>query len=398
MNDFINQKILIGVSGGIAAYKIAYLVRELKKAGALVKVIMTESATRFISPLTFQALSGESVYTSLWEERAENGMSHIELARWADVLMIAPASANLIAKLAHGFADNLLTTIALITKAPILLCPAMNPSMYQHPATQANLNQLKNRGLFIIEPESGEAACGETGHGRLCDVYHLLQMLRLYPYMNLLSPMPCIITAGPTRERLDPVRFLSNDSSGKMGYALANAASVAGAAVTLITGPTNLPPPPNIHTIFVESASEMTEAVQRHLIKDCLFIGAAAVADYRIKFPSTQKIKKMDKEQQIQLIKNTDILRLVVQSQLARYVVGFAAETQDVIKNAQEKRLAKGLDLIIANQVGLTAGFNQDIHAVTLLTDSSTHPLPAMHKTRLAGEIIKWIATKLNHT
>jgi phosphopantothenoylcysteine decarboxylase / phosphopantothenate---cysteine ligase len=249
MKDFINQKILIGICGGIAAYKTAHLVRELKKLGAQVKVVMTESATRFVTPLSFQALSGQPVYTSLWNENHDHGMDHIELARWADVFLIAPATANLLAKLSHGLADDLLTTLALVTEAPLIVCPAMNHSMWSHPATQDNVEKLKSRGHIIIEPQPGEAACGETGIGRLCEVEHLIQVLRLYPLKNLLAGEDCLITAGPTRERLDPVRYLSNDSSGKMGYALAYAAWIAGANVTLITGPTALTPPPGVKVI-----------------------------------------------------------------------------------------------------------------------------------------------------
>jgi phosphopantothenoylcysteine decarboxylase/phosphopantothenate--cysteine ligase len=397
MNHFQNQNILIGVSGGIAAYKTAQLVRELKKLGAHIKVVMTESATRFITPLTFSALSGQPVCTSLWEENAEHGMDHIQLARWADVFLIAPTTANLIAKLAHGLADNLLTTIALVTQAPLILCPAMNHSMYEHPATQHNLSLLQQRGVMIIEPESGEAACGETGVGRMCDVDHLIQVLRLYTLKGLLAGQSCVITAGPTHERIDPVRYISNDSSGKMGHALAYAAWMAGAKVTLITGPTAQPIPPGIQTIAVKTALEMGKAVESALSKDCLFIGAAAVADYRVATPETHKIKKTDATQlELALIKNPDILHLVTQSGLAKYVVGFAAETQNLIDFAQEKRIKKQLNLIIANQVGENLGFNQDVHAVTLLTDTVQLPLPSMHKVRLGGEIIRWIAMNMN--
>lgn len=390
MKDFLNQKILIGVCGGIAAYKTAHLVRELTKLGAEVKVVMTESATRFVTPLTFQALSGQPVYTSLWEENHDHGMDHIALARWAEIFVIAPATANLLAKLSHGLADDLLTTLALVSEAPLIICPAMNHSMWSHAATQENVAKLKSRSVMIIGPEAGEAACGETGIGRLCEVEHLIQVLRLYPLQNLLLGQNCIITAGPTRERLDPVRFLSNDSSGKMGYALAYAAWIAGANVTLITGPTALTPPPGIKVISVESAAEMQEAVMKNLIKDCLFIGTAAVADYGFAVPEKRKIKKSaDTHLSLQFVKNPDIISLVSESLLAGYVIGFAAETHHHIQYAQEKQASKKIDLMVANLVGPGLGFNQEINQVTLITKKSQVDLPAMHKTRLAGEILK---------
>lgn len=394
MQDFHQQNILIGVSGGIAAYKTAILVRELKKLGANIKVVMTENATRFVTPLTFQALSGEAVHTSLWDETKNNGMTHIELARWADVFLIAPATANLIAKLAIGLADDLVTTLAVLIEKPIIVCPAMNHSMWANPATEENIAKLKKRNIIIIEPEDGEAACGENGVGRLCDVPHLLQILRLYKIHGILQGKCCIITAGHTRERIDPVRYIANDSSGKMGYSLAYAAWAAGANVTLISGPTSLIAPPNIKFIQVESAQEMLDAVENNLVKDCIFIGAAAVADYRCEEEALHKIKKTQKLT-LSLKQNPDILMKVAQSQLPMFVAGFAAETQDLIKNAQEKLRNKNCSLMIANKVGPKLGFNEEDNQVTLISKNETINLPKMHKTSLSGEIIKFIGANL---
>lgn len=393
-NNFHQQNILIGVSGGIAAYKTAILVRELKKLGANIKVVMTKNATRFVTPLTFQALSGDVVYTSLWDEATNHGMTHIELARWADVFLIAPATANLIAKLAAGLADDLVTTLALLIDKPFIVCPAMNHSMWTNPATQENIATLKARQIFIVEPEDGEAACGESGIGRLCDVPHLLQALRLYKIYGILRGKACIITAGHTRERIDPVRYIANDSSGKMGYALAYAAWVAGANVILISGPTSLTAPPAINLILVESAQEMLEAVKKNLIKDCIFISAAAVADYASAETALHKIKKTTKLT-LNLIQNPDILMQVTQSRLPIFVAGFAAETQALMQNAQKKLQDKHCDLIIANKVGPKLGFNEDDNQVTLLFKNEMINLPKMHKTYLAGEIMQFIGSNL---
>ncbi|MCX7115982.1 MAG: bifunctional phosphopantothenoylcysteine decarboxylase/phosphopantothenate--cysteine ligase CoaBC [Gammaproteobacteria bacterium] len=392
MQDFHRQHILVGVSGGIAAYKTAVLVRELKTLGAEVKVVMTESATHFVTPLTFQTLSGHPVQTQLWEEGAPQTMEHIHLARWADLFIIVPATANILAKMAHGIADDLLSTLYLVTNTPVMVCPAMNQSMWQHPATQANIQLLKSRQVRIIDPEDGEAACGESGIGRLCEPHHLLQYLRLYDMPPVLSGQHCIITAGPTRERLDPVRYLSNDSSGKMGYALAYAANMAGATVTLISGPTALPPAPGVQFIQTESAQHMSEAVTANLTKDCIFIGAAAVADFSPTTLANEKIKKhQQQEMQLHCARTPDILSQVVNSKLARYVVGFAAETQNMIQHAKEKLQAKHLDLIIANEVGNGKGFEQEHHTATLITSHEELALPLQHKTRLAGDVIRYI-------
>ncbi|OGV28315.1 MAG: phosphopantothenoylcysteine decarboxylase [Legionellales bacterium RIFCSPHIGHO2_12_FULL_37_14] len=393
--DFLKQNILIGISGGIAAYKVAYLVRELTKLGANVKVVMTEEATRFVSPLTFQALSKNPVYTSLWDAEAGNGMTHIDLARWADVLLIAPATANLIAKLAAGFADDLLTTMALIVEKPFILCPAMNHSMWANKVTQENVSKLIQRDVFIIEPLNGEAACGEVGIGRLCDITHILQILRLYQIRNILPGKTCIITAGPTKERIDSVRYLTNESSGKMGYALAYAAYVAGAKVTLISGPSSLTAPPFVKFIQVESAADMLQAVKKHICKDCIFIGCAAVSDYKSATHYPLKLKKTPKLT-LKLTQTADILKYVAESKLPLFVAGFAAETNNLLQFAKEKLISKNANLIIANQVGENVGFNADYHSITLVTKNETIAIEKMHKVHLAARIMQFISEKIS--
>ncbi|STX49496.1 bifunctional phosphopantothenoylcysteine decarboxylase/phosphopantothenate synthase [Legionella hackeliae] len=292
MQDLANKKIVLGVCGGIAAYKTAYLVRELTNLGVDVRVVMTASAQQFISPLTFQALSGNDVRTTLFDEQAERAMGHIELARWADYLLIAPASANCLAKMANGLADDLLSTLYLVTEAPVIICPAMNRSMWRHPATQANCTLLKARGVIIVGPEEGSQACGEEGLGRLSETQAIINALRCYEINQCLVGKTLLITAGPTREAIDPVRYLSNHSSGKMGYALAEAAVLAGAKVVLVTGPTGLTPPAGVEVHRVESAKDMYSAVMANLQNDMIFIGTAAVADYSMASPTNEKIKK----------------------------------------------------------------------------------------------------------
>lgn len=395
MRDFENQHILLGVSGGIAAYKVGLLIRELKRLGAEVKVVMTASAQQFVTPLTFQALSGEPVYTQLWDEVSPHAMDHITLARWADALVIVPATANCIAKMAQGLADDLLSTLYLVTQAPVFVCPAMNQSMWHHPATVENVEKLKRRGVSIVGPDEGEAACGETGLGRLCETETLLNALRLHTVSSCLAGKEMLITAGPTRERLDPVRYLSNDSSGKMGYALAEAARMAGASVTCVSGPTGLTPPLGVKMLYVESAQEMHQAVMENLKPGTFFIGAAAVADYRPTQVETHKIKKGEKAFDVSWAQNPDILADVAASQKASFVVGFAAETEKVLIHAKRKLINKKLDMIIANQVGKGLGFEQDYHSVVLMTKEHETILPLQHKVRLAGEIIQFIAAVL---
>ncbi len=398
MQDFANKKIVLGVCGGIAAYKSAYLVRELTSLGAIVRVVMTQSAQQFITPMTMQALSGHEVRCELFDSQAERAMGHIELARWADYLLIAPASANCLAKLAHGLADDLLSTLYLVAETPVLVCPAMNRSMWAHPATQANCKLLASRGVIIVGPEEGSQACGELGYGRMSEVDNIITALRLYDVSRLLQGRKVMITAGPTREAIDPVRYISNHSSGKMGYALAAAATMAGAEVTLVSGPSALTPSPDTHFHSVESAQEMLDVVMDKLQPGMIFIGTAAVADYHVQSPAAQKIKKKDSSPlTLNLETNPDILATVAKSGKAAFVVGFAAETNDVIQHAKEKLNAKKVDMMIANQVGKGLGFESDTHQVTVLTKQSEMPLAMTHKTRLAGQIIAILAASLQN-
>lgn len=398
MQDFIDKKILLGVCGGIAAYKSAYLVRELTRLGADVRVVMTQSAQQFISPLLMQALSGNEVRLDLFDMQSEHAMGHIELARWADYLLIVPASANCLAKMAQGIADDLLSTLYLVAETPVIVCPAMNRSMWAHPATKANYELLEERGVIFVGPEEGSQACGEHGLGRVSETEQVINALRLYDVHQLLSGKKVLITAGPTRESIDPVRYLSNYSSGKMGFALAEAAAMAGAQVTLISGPSALQTFGCIELIRVESAQSMFEAVEKHLHKDTVFIGAAAVADYKIQSPASDKMKKNDHpELTLSLIKNIDILSAVAASGKASYVVGFAAETTDLLHYAKEKLKQKKLDMIIANQVGKGVGFESDDNEVIVLTKNKQIDLRLTNKTRLAGQIIAILAATLQN-
>lgn len=398
MQDLINKKVLLGICGGIAAYKSAYLVRELTRLGADVRVVMTDSAQQFISPLTMQALSGNEVRSELFDSQAERAMGHIELARWADYLIIAPASANCLAKLAQGIADDLLSTLYLVAEVPVIICPAMNKSMWSHPATQANCDLLSKRGAIFVGPEEGAQACGEYGFGRLSETEQIINALRLHDVHQLLAGKKVVITAGPTREAIDPVRFLSNYSSGKMGYALAIAAAMAGAEVTLISGPSVLGVPAGITLIRVESAQEMYDAVLNLKQKEYIFIGTAAVADYGIEKPALEKMKKKDHEElTLHLSKNKDILATVASSGKAAFVVGFAAETNNVVQFATEKLQKKNLDMIIANQVGKNIGFDSDMNEVVVITKNNQIELPLTHKTRLAGQIIAILAATLQN-
>ncbi|MDP3559129.1 MAG: bifunctional phosphopantothenoylcysteine decarboxylase/phosphopantothenate--cysteine ligase CoaBC [Legionellaceae bacterium] len=392
MPDFQNQNILLGISGGIAAYKSANLVRLLAKLGAKVRVVMTKNATQFVTPLTFQALSGFEVRTDLCDPNAEGAMGHIELARWANVLLIAPASANILAKMAHGIADDLLPTLYLAAHGiPVVVCPAMNKHMWEHPATQANIAILQSRGVIILGPDAGSQACGDEGEGRMREPEHILEDLRLLSIAGLLQGKKVLITAGPTREAWDPVRFISNRSSGKMGYALARAARLAGAEVTLISGPSALIPPPGVHFIPVETALEMQAAAVQHLQTGMIVIASAAVSDYRPENAVDQKIKKENIEN-LTLQQNPDIVKTLVELDKAAYVVGFAAETQNLLKHAKDKKNKKGLQMIIANQVGIDCGFEVDAQAITIISDKTLTSVPIMHKTRIAAAIIQKIA------
>lgn len=415
MTVLTNKHILVGITGGIAAYKIAELVRELKRQGAEVKVMMTAISEQFITPTTLQALSGNPVYTHEWLNSPNAAMDHIELARWADLILIAPASADSIARIAHGHANDLLTTTCLATIAPVLIAPAMNQRMWQNPFVQANITRLQQNAIEIIPPETGEQACGDIGPGRLPDIFSLVNIITAKLTKQHLSHQRVIITAGGTHEAIDPVRYIANRSSGKMGYALAQAAVEAGADVTLISGPSALTPPIHTHFIPVISAEDMLEAVMQQInLAACnIFISAAAVSDYRPSKPHPHKIKKQTSLQNLQnpnqvqaswnlnLIPNPDILATVATLPFKSrpFVVGFAAETENLLGNAKQKLIYKNLDLIIANQVGNDQGFEADCNAVIVLDKhNQISEFEKMPKNILARKLIALIYQQYSHS
>jgi phosphopantothenoylcysteine decarboxylase/phosphopantothenate--cysteine ligase len=388
------RKIVLGVTGGIAAYKATELIRELVKAGADVHVVMTRNAQAFITPLTFQTLSGNPVTTELFNLISESEIGHIALADRAEVLVIAPATANIIGKIAAGIADDMLTTIVMATQAPVLLAPAMNVHMWENPICQENIQRLRSRGVHFIDPEAGELACGYEGKGRLAEIPAIVEEIRLLLSPKDFSGEKILVTAGPTEEALDPVRFLSNHSSGKMGFAMARAARRRGAKVILISGPTALPVPSQIQYIPVRSALQMQEAVLTQLESVSILIMAAAVSDYRPKQKETEKIKKSKSESVLDLQLNPDILAEAGKRKNSRILVGFAAETENLLQGAREKLEKKNLDLIVANDVTLPgAGFEVDTNIVKLLDRSGkVEELPLMTKDDLADRIFDCIA------
>ncbi|MBR9884492.1 MAG: bifunctional phosphopantothenoylcysteine decarboxylase/phosphopantothenate--cysteine ligase CoaBC, partial [Oceanospirillales bacterium] len=399
MHRLTNRRILLGITGGIAAYKSAELTRLLKGAGADVRVVMTPAATEFITPLTLQALSGNPVHLQLLNPEAEAGMGHIELAKWADLILVAPASADFIARLAAGMGDDLLTTLCLASDAPICLAPAMNQAMWRDARTQQNVDKLKaSIDIQLFGPGIGEQACGDTGPGRMLEPSQLAELCAGQFETLALSGRTVFITAGPTREALDPVRYISNHSSGKMGYALAEAARDAGARVKLITGPVSIAAPERVECIRVESAQQMLDASLTGLSGCDLFIAAAAVADYRPVSIAEHKIKKGSEEiMELHLVKNPDIVATVAAAEDRPYTVGFAAETRDVVSYAQDKLARKKLDLIVANDVSAPGiGFNSDENAVTLVGPDSIETLPQTHKQQLARQLINRIARHFN--
>ena len=427
MPHLAGKRILLGISAGIAAYKSAHLARLLKKAGAEVRVVMTEGAQAFISPLTLQALTGEAVRTSLLDPEAEAGMGHIELARWADLVLIAPATADLMARLAHGHADDLLTTLCLATDADCMMAPAMNQAMWRHPATQDNASRLVEYGWRLLGPDAGDQACGDVGPGRMLEPEAIVTMLDMPADDVLREPatdvspanalpddataldalgLSITLTAGPTREPLDPVRYLTNHSSGKMGYALAAAAARRGARVRLISGPVNLATPAGVERINVESASEMYEAARQFVIDSDIFIGCAAVADYRAEQFSEHKIKKPPGEDTLllRLVKNPDIVAAMAVAEPRPFVVGFAAETHDIETYARDKLVRKNLDMIVANDVSQAGlGFGADENAALLLwRETNSEPgrldLPPQSKATLADAIIDTIVERFQAT
>ncbi|GIU23329.1 bifunctional phosphopantothenoylcysteine decarboxylase/phosphopantothenate--cysteine ligase CoaBC [Shewanella sp. MBTL60-007] len=393
-----NKKVLLGIGGGIAAYKSADLVRKLKERGADVRVVMSQSAQEFITPLTLQALSGHPVATDLLDPTAEASMGHIELARWADLVIIAPATANLIARVNAGMADELITTTCLATEAPVVICPAMNQQMYRNVATQANLKQVAERGIHIWGPDSGSQACGEVGPGRMLEPVAIADKAVNFFGPKLLQGMSLLLTAGPTREAIDPVRYISNHSSGKMGFALAKAAAEMGAKVTLVAGPVNLATPNGVNRVNVESAQEMLDAVMPQVEKHQIFIGCAAVADYRIAEVAESKIKKSAEQMQLALVRNPDILASVASHANRPFTVGFAAETNDVEQYARGKLTRKKLDMIAANDVSNSAiGFNSDANALSVFWSDGSTDLPAVDKDTLAKQLLTLIANKIKN-
>ncbi len=398
MAHLFNRNVLLGVSGGIAAYKSAELVRALQELGATVRVIMTHGAREFITPLTLQALSGHPVHTELLDERAEMGMGHIELARWADLLLIAPATADLIARLSIGRADDLLTTVALATAAPKLIAPAMNQQMWKDHATAANIQILAGRGVRIVGPAAGQQACGDVGPGRMETPAVIAEAAAGLFATGLLAGKRVVITAGPTREALDPVRYISNNSSGKMGYALAQAAVDAGAITTLVSGPVSLQTPEHVRLIGVLSAQDMLEQCLGLLPECDIFIACAAVADYKPAVVQQGKIKKGPAELTLALVRTTDILAEVAASKRGIYTVGFAAETNDVLAYARDKLQRKALDMIVANDVSdPSIGFNSDDNAVTLVWRDTEQTLARANKLVIARQIMQAIAEQTQH-
>lgn len=396
MAHLFNRNVLLGVSGGIAAYKSAELVRQLQERGASVRVIMTRGAQEFITPLTLQALSGQPVHTELLDTEAEMGMGHIELARWADLLLIAPATADLLARLAAGRADDLLTTVSLATPAPVMVAPAMNQEMWADAATLANVDTLQGRGVRMVGPASGEQACGDVGMGRMEQPNVIADAAAALFRNTTLAGKRVVITAGPTREALDPVRYISNHSSGKMGYALAEAAIAAGASTTLISGPVNLQAPDHASVINVISAQDMFDAATTHAQSCDIFIACAAVADYRPTVAQQQKIKKGAAGMTLELVKNPDIISAVAAGPDKPFTVGFAAETNDVTRYAREKLERKGLDMIVANDVSNPGiGFNSEENAATVILPAGEHELPQATKGTIAAQIISLIAQHL---
>jgi phosphopantothenoylcysteine decarboxylase/phosphopantothenate--cysteine ligase len=386
-----HQKIVLGITGGIAAYKAAELVRLLIKSGIEVQVVMTQAACQFITPVTMQALSGRPVFIDMWDSSIANGMPHIELSRTADAIVVAPASADFLAKLVHGRADDLLSTLCLARDCPLVVAPAMNKQMWEAAATQRNIQQLLDDNVTILGPDSGEQACGEVGLGRMLEAETLSILVKGFLTPKLLAGKKILVTAGATLEKIDPVRGITNLSSGKMGYAIAQAAADMGAKVTLVSGVTTSDPPYGVKNITAESAEAMYQAVMSNIHQQNIFISVAAVADYSVDSPSGEKIKKGESSLTLTLKRNKDILAEVASLPNAPFCVGFAAESQNLIQNASQKRLAKKLPLLVANLVSESMGMEEA--TITLLDDTGTHALPRADKMTLAHEIL----THLSH-
>ena len=388
-----NKSLVLGITGGIAAYKAAELVRLLIKSNISVQVVMTESATKFITPMTMQALSGKPVYVGMWDSNIDNGMPHIELSREADAILIAPASAEFVAKILHGRADDLLSTLCLARDCPLLVAPAMNKQMWENPATQRNFTQLRADNITVLGPGNGEQACGETGDGRMLEAAELLAHIKAHFTPKILAGKKILITAGATLEMIDPVRSITNLSSGKMGYALAQVAANMGAEVTLVSGVSHLTVPMNVDTQYATSASAMYAKVMEIIQPQDIFIGVAAVADYAVTEVANQKIKKSAEPLTLHLRRNKDILADVANLPTPPFCVGFAAESENILAYAAQKRIAKKLPLIVANEV--TSAMGSDDNQVTLIDDSGNHPLQRDSKVNIAAKILAHIHNML---
>ncbi len=391
MDQIHPKKLLLGLTGGIAAYKIAELVRLLRQSNIEVQVVMTEAACRFITPVTFQALSGNTVYTDLWDPRVANNMAHIDLSRYCDAIVIAPASADFMAKVAHGLADDLLSTLCLARECPLLIAPAMNRQMWDNPATQRNVAILMKDGVTLLGPAAGDQACGEVGMGRMLEAHEIFAGVMSYFAPKILAGQNVLITAGPTFEAIDPVRGITNRSSGKMGYAIARACQDVGAAVTLVSGPTNLTAPAGAKYVAATSAADMYKAVMANVTGKDIFISVAAVADYTIKQPSRSKIKKSSAALTIELAPTVDIVAQVAQLPNAPFCVGFAAESDNLHEYAAAKRKRKKLPLLAANLVQSAIG--SDENELILFDDDGVHPLGRQPKEALARQLVQHIAT-----
>ena len=390
MSELNNKRILLGITGGISAYKSAELVRELQRQGTDVQVIMTESACRFVTPVTMQALSGKPVFSDMWDSRVPNGMPHIELSRDRDMIVVAPATAGFIAKLVHGAANDLLSTLCLARECPLMVAPAMNRQMWENPATQRNIAQLRQDGIVVLGPESGDQACGETGMGRMLEPADLARSVAAWFQPRLLAGTRMLITAGPTFEPIDPVRGITNRSSGKMGYAVARAALEAGAQVTLVSGPVALEPPSSAKLVRVETAREMFDAVNANIGSCDIFVGVAAVADYHVGNRKQQKIKKDGAVPTLELVPNADIIEAVARRPNPPFCVGFAAESENLEQNAETKRHRKKLPLLAANLV--QAAIGADDNELVLFDDDGVHRLARASKLELAHALIRHIA------
>ena len=395
MGQLFNRHVVLGITGGIAAYKAAVLVRELQERGASVRVVMTRGATEFITPLTLQALSGNPVHQELLDNAAEAAMGHIELARWADLVLVAPATADFIARLAAGRADDLLTTLCLATAAPVIVAPAMNQGMWRDAATVENISTLGQRGIAVTGPDEGIQACGDIGPGRMQEPDLIAETAAGLFSRDLLDGCRLVITAGPTREALDPVRYISNHSSGKMGFAIARAAVDAGATTSLIAGPVDLATPDRVRRVDVTSAEDMLQASLAELEQCDIFVACAAVADYRPATPAAHKIKKTSDRMQVELVRNPDIVATVAATTGGPFTVGFAAETQDVEEYALAKLQKKNLDMIVANDVATTeGGFNSDNNAAIIIWPGGRKEVALTSKEQLATILIESIAAR----